>query len=751
MADPDERPRHGRLGRLFAALVGNDGEEDVPDVSLDADASAPADQNTSVLDIGALCRQLVGTADPMATLRRFVRDVLGRARGRAGAGGAGAGKGAPLPPSGFELYLATRLSQAGIASDDVALPPLRVILTRNAGLVYLRVEDEALPWLARVRVLRVESALNSAILADELLPDANAATLEELVRAEQRVARSVASQARPVAAGVEGPVVGEWGVRTAISAGIERFRLPHRLVARFRVNVAARTAAIEADLVPPRAWPSTAFVDGLGVVPATTEMRRRAATDYNLRLLVLLAGYALAVAPELDEVWVAGVVDTATSHACYCSARVTRAALAGVDLDAPFDPVALMRSLGAQMSADARTLAPVRQTFSLDDELFCPSWRHDPVELSEIVLGPRAARSLGCARADGLAVDEARARRRAAEELGRVLGSSTEANVRALLDLGRTSARDDVREAARRCVSELIEGTLEDEPLSIAEALVSGDPLTRAMERARAEQHERGAEGVERIVREALAPVEAAGTYEDDDATRPWRCFGSYTERALYNRLVATDGEACRLVPSSYVEAHLVLSACALVDERLDEAVSHARRACQLAPLSSQASLGLAQCLEAAGDDAGATRELVRLLRLTCEPEAIGMAYLRLSQLQWRAGHVLAAQACYERAQERLGAPLIVAGLAMAALLGQVGAAAGHGLSAEEAADALEEAGIPAAPTEKVGNTLVEATVAAMDTGLFGPARDLMRSLCSLVRDDVTFGVLRSLEDEPDR
>ena len=46
---------------------------------------------------------------------------------------------------------------------------------------------------------------------------------------------------------------------------------------------------------------------------------------------------------------------------------------------------------------------------------------------------------------------------------------------------------------------------------------------------------------------------------------------------------------------------------------------------------------------------------------------------------------------------------------------------------------------------------LLEGARAATNAELFGVARDLTRSLCTLSRDDVTYGVLRSLEDEPDR
>ena len=45
----------------------------------------------------------------------------------------------------------------------------------------------------------------------------------------------------------------------------------------------------------------------------------------------------------------------------------------------------------------------------------------------------------------------------------------------------------------------------------------------------------------------------------------------------------------------------------------------------------------------------------------------------------------------------------------------------------------------------------LEATRAATDAGIFRVARDLLRKLCIISRDDVYFGMLRSVEDEPDR
>ena len=740
MPETEGPEMRGRLGRLFAALVGTeDASGELVPAGAEKDGERPA------FDLDDLARSLAAASDPAALLRSFAEGV--RERGELAA------TGSVEAPGGLELYLAERLLEAGVSEGGrAALPALRVVRPRTSNLFYLRVEDDELPWLSKVRLLRVEAALNGALLASRALPDGGTgASLEEVVRCEQRACRSIVAQAPRVAGRREGPALGEWDVREAISFGIEAFQLPYRLTARFRVNVRAGVAAIEADLVPPRAWASTAFVDGLGIVAATSEMRRRAATDYNLRLGVLLAAYALAVAPRLSAVWVAGVVDTAASHACYYSACLTRRLLEDVDLASAFDPVALMRAAGAAMDERGRELAPVRQDFSLDDELFCPARRFEPVELSSRALPPQAAEALGCAEVRGLSADEARGRRVAADALMRELGGSTEQNVRALLALADGTGEKDVREAALRCVRALVDGELADDPLEIAGALVFGDALTRGADRAQELLHAHDVEAAEREALAALAACgEDEGAYADGDG-RSWRVFGGYEDRALYNRLLARPGEACSLAPAALPEAHLVASAAELVQGRPDAAAAHARRVSELVPFSTQASLQLVTCLQEAGDLGAAEAELSRFLSIAHDPHAIALAYLRMAQLQWQAGRVLAAQACYQRACHGAGAALVVSGPAVLALIAQVGEAIATALSPEQVESALRGAGIPVAPTEEVVATLAEAARAAVNAEVFPAARDLTRALDALVRDDVTFGVLRSLESEPDR
>ena len=739
MSEDERDERHGRLGRLFAALVGT--ETDAPETGgggPGADEAEPA--ATSRLDLEELSRQLANSTNPLLALRRRVDDVRARTAS-AEAGDA---------PSALETHLAERLLEAGLSdSDSRETPAVRVVRPRTSGLFYLRIDEDELSYAAKLRVLRIEAALNGALLATQALEDPEAASCEDLVRLEARCARSIVAQAAELAGRREGPARGEWDVRQALSEAIESARVPYRLTARFRVNALGRRAAFEIDLVPPRIWAATTYVDGLGIVSSTTEMRRRAASDYNLRLGVLLAGYALLVAPELEEVWVAGVVDGPVRHDCYYSVRLTRSQLEGVDLEAPLDVWALMRAAGATMDEQNLALAPVRQGFSLDDEALCPARRWDVTELSERVLTPGPAHELGAASVRDLGIDEAAARRRAADELARSLGTSTEQNVRALL-AAVEDAPEDVREAALRCVGELIDGTLEDDPVAILEALVDGGPLERGVERAREAFYARDVEGAERRAREAVSVPDDLGTYADRDG-EAWRSFGTYADRVLYNRLVAPAGETCRLAPDAYLEGHLIVSACALARGDTAEALAHARLARELAPLSAQASLHLAQCLEAAGEAREAADELRRLLSLAHDPETIGLGYLRMAQLQWQEGHVLAAQACYQLACARLGAPVLVAGLAVVALIGHVGGASEASLTQEQVERALRAEDIPLAPTEEVGEALLGASRSAVDAELFGVSRDVLRSLCSVMRDDVLYGVLRSLEDEPDR
>ena len=412
-----------------AAASREAGEKGAAGASATAEAETEAAPSESALDMAALVRELLGSREPLGRLRGFVTDVEGRAAGDASRQDA-------LLPCGRERHLARRLREAGLFDDDVELPGLRVIQPRMTGLVYLRVTDRELPYLAKLRVMALEAALNEALLS-QAMPDANPAAGErDLVRDERLLRRSIAEQARTLGPATEpDDGCGEWGCRRALAYGIEAFQLPFRLKADFRVNAAAGAAAFELALVPPRVMPGEAWVDELGVVAATGQMRRQMASDYNLRLGLLVAAWAFEGAPALNEVWVAGTLDTATSHECLYWGRLTRSDLEGIDLGPGLDPAEALRAAGVTMELDDGALLPVRQGFSLEDELFCPPARYDAPETSDRELPAEAARALGASCVADLGIDEACRRTRAADELTRGITDSTEGNVRLLMSL----------------------------------------------------------------------------------------------------------------------------------------------------------------------------------------------------------------------------------------------------------------------------------------------------------------------------
>lgn len=655
-------------------------------------------------------------------------------------------------PGGVELLMRDRLLEAGVGEEDGPLPPFSVLRPPSTSLAYLRCDPaQTLPWESTLAVLRVEHALNVALLSCEALEDPDAATLGQAMRLEARLHRQAASLATEWLGRGEGQgaAEGDWEARVAIASGIEGLRVPWRLTARFRCNAAAGLAAIECDLVPPEAWPTTAWADGLGAVRATDAMRRRAAADYDLRLVVLMARFALLACPELDEVWVAGVVDDGRSHACYASVRVERSLVEGTELDGAFDPVALLRSCEGALDVEDGELWPVRQTFSLEDERLCPPSRYRQPELCHDPLDAAQARALGCPDVSGLSADEGARRRAAAEALVRRLGSSTEQNVRELLACAE-GADDDVARRARSCVERLVVGELPDDPVAIATALVGDGRLESLSQAAHDALLSGRAARAAELASQALACV-PEGTFDDTDDVA-WRCFGRYCQRVAYNVMVAPDdGREVRLVPGAYVTALLMRAIGCALSGRADEGVACAREALRLAPTTAQAQLALAQCLDLAGRHEEAAQELCRGLGLALEPESLLALYLRLAQVEWQLGRPGAALACCRRA-----APFLPAGDAASLrglaerLVGRAGAEGLASLGEREAQRALEDAGVPDAPTERVGQVLLDAARAATDAGVFLVARDLMRCVTLLGRDDVTVGMLRSFEDEPD-
>ena len=716
MSRGSEKTSNKNLGELFAAIAGGA-----------ANAGTTAE---GAFDVDRLGRKLMAADEPLA----FLKGLAARVR-------------ASKFSCALEARLADRLDESGLLGDDGITPAFRVVRPKTSGLFYLRIDDPELPYLAKLRVLGAEAALNACLMCSALLDEPLSASMEEVVRTEQRIARSVAQQATSAVVDLdEEKACGEWRDRRAIAAGIECLRLPYRLQARFRVNSAAGEAAIEVDLVPPRIMPRSVLVDGIGIVAASEAMRRAAATDYNLRVLAMIAAYVFANTCDLRRIWVAGVVDTATSHACYCSAVLEREDLEGLDL-AHLEPVALMRFLCAAIDESGGTLSPVAQGFSLDEERFCPRGRHERVELTDRRLSPPADAALGCRDLSGISVDDGALVAEVGRKAASLLTDSTQANVRAIMALADETADPRIKAAARKVVSGLIAGDLdESDPEAVCEAFENADDLAAVTRKAQESLLKGDAAACASAVAEALAPIEAQGRFRDS-AEVCWRVFDGYADRVLYNRLFSPEGHEVRLAPRPYFDALQLLSASDLLLGRPEAACELARQAARLAPLSTQASLNFSHCLLELGRVEESVDECSRMLECASDPQSIGFGYITMAQLQWKLGNMVASQACYQMAMCVLPAGIVEAARQISCLLG---ATPQEPLSDEHALQALADRGIPFAPTDEVVDVLREGASAAIDENLFIPGKELLFLVVALTRDDIDHGILRSLEDEPD-
>ena len=758
---PDEE-RHGLLSSLFLSLVGSeDDPTSQPDDAATGSATpetedaaalpapAPGPAPTS-LDLQALSMRLGSSKDPMAYLRNRVRDIQSREVALTATGTASAVR----PPSGFERYLARRLDEAGLLATDVALPTVQAIRPQTSNLFYLRIPDQTIPYLAKQRVIAIEAALNAALLADDYLSDANGATEEELTRLEQRIMRSVTAQVPTVEDGEptrdEERPDGEWAVRKGIATAIEDFQLPYRLNASFRVNMLAGNVAFELSLTSPDLLPKTSYVDALGLVPSTASMRRRTATEYNLRVGVLLAALAFRCSRQVRRVCVAGVTDTASSHACYFSVKFQREQFEMLDLTRIDDPLAVYARAGATLDETSGTLSPVHQTFRFEEERFCPRSRYDTVETSERTLPEDLARALGARRVRDLGIDEAAHREAIATEISRRLTSSAEENVRTILSLARDDADQTVRDAANRTARALIDGTLSDDDAQAIEDLFArGDTLTQAVQAAGKRFEAKDPAGAIQLLQAELEPLEVAGTYADDALTE-WRSFGSPVDRVVYNRLLASCDKIVRLVPNAYLEGLLTLSVAQLMSGSAEDALVHARRAVEVAPLSVQCRFHLAHCLEGLGRADEARDELCRALRYAHDPQAIGFAYYRMAFFEWQAQHFDVAKACYQRAMRFLPASVQIVGTELQMLAIQVPGILSQDLSNSAVEELLMQEGIPVAPSEEVSDVFFDGLKASLDAEVFPVARAFMGELCRATMSDIYYGMARSMEAPPD-
>lgn len=706
--------------------------------SVDLAAFAPDELPPSTLDLEALSARIVGNLDPIAELKLFVGDI--RTREAEGT----------YPPSSFERFAARLLCEAGLFKDDVELPVLRIVRPSASGMFYLRIHTPKIPYLAKVRVFAIEAALNALRFSDTYFENPDEPTVEEHYQLIQKLTHSVTAQSPNLSEHV--PVIEdespdtEWAVRLGISTAIESFQLPHRLTATWRVDVADGNVGIEIDLTPEAVFPATRYVDGLGLVATSREMRRKAASDYALRLALLVASAAFRCSERITHVWVAGILETATRRSCYLSVDFDRWRFARLDLAELEDLREIYHTFAAVMRYEDGILRPVEQGFSLEDKRFCPPRRYEPVSLSRRKIAHPFSDELGAERVSGLSIDEGGNRELMAADILAHLGDTTEQNVRLIMRLAGDDPDPTVRSAAERTVTKLIDGSIGEDGESIVREFMSGDALSRAVQRAGDLFAHHDPTSAEELLVEVLGPIDEAGIYTDS-AYIEHRFFPNYVERALYNHLFALKDHAPLLVPGAYFHAHFLLSLTQLVQGKVEEATRHAQRLVELAPLDARCRLHLTRCLEMMGDSEGAIATLKDLLRIAHDPEGLAMAYYRMAYFQWEAGHPLAAQACYALALRFLPQLAPIIAMEMATLAMHSPGAFHEGLDEEEAVEILRDRDIPVAPTEEMSDAFLRCARAALDAEIFPVARNFVGIMGILAGDDILYGLIRSIED----
>ena len=691
------------------------------------------------IDPQELVESLAESPDVFAALRSFV--------GMVRTAEAGQDEGVCAAASA----LARWLIEAGLFGKEVELPNVTCVVLERTGLVYLRINAPRLTYLAKVRVLAIEAALNRMLLVSRNLVDLGTATEEQVYRADVEVETGIAKRMSRE----QGSGNGEWDVRHEISLSIESWPLPQRLVTTFRTNVAGGTAAAEVQLPPVQAFPRSRWSEALKrVVPASNEMRMRAASEYAARTCLMVAATMLHSSQSLDHVFVAGITDDGLHHSCRISLELKRERLSFVDRpDRPEipNPIWVLSALGACMDPWRGTLGTVRQRFSLDEERFCPRSRYEEVGLSDRLLDDASAEALGAHLVSDLQIDEEAHREHVAADIVRGLSGSVESDVRLILSSAANNPDPTVREAALRTVAKLIDGTLSDDgPLGIRDEFVDGDEITDALRRAVESFLGQNPKAVAGTLAEALEIADAMGTYEDTQE-REHRCFRSYAERALYNRLFSTPGREVSLASDAYLAAHIMLSDALASLKDVDGALEHARRALELDPLDERAHLRIAAALEAKGDLVEAAAQMSRLLDVAYQPEVICLAYWKLSQIAWNSGDVLLADACMRMCLRYSSGGMFEPMASFATMLSDSAGSVLSNAAPELIEGVLHMRNVPVAPTDEVVAALEECTRAAVDAEVFPAARDLARALGKLTADDVIWGIARSIEHEPDR
>jgi hypothetical protein len=324
--------------------------------------SAPATP-LSTLTAETITKRLLGAEDAIAELKAQVGDIATRkaaALGESQPDEQQKVQTRPQAPTELELWYARMLEEAGLFDKDIELPQTTAVLLHRSHLFYLRVMQPRVPFGTKLALVRIEAALNALLFTTGFHKDDAPLTERECFRTNQSVARSITSQVPTISdklPTLDEPFSdGEWAVRKGIATELESFRLPYRLEAGYRVNMHEGRVLFELEATPATCFPRSAWVDGLGrVVPTTQFMRAREASQYALRVGLLLAAGAFRCSPAVKDVFVSAMETTGTKRSCLYTVHFDRNRFALLDMEEISDPWAVFASFDAHMGCTVRS------------------------------------------------------------------------------------------------------------------------------------------------------------------------------------------------------------------------------------------------------------------------------------------------------------------------------------------------------------------------------------------------------------
>lgn len=677
-----------------------------------------------------------------------------------------------LTPPALIACLAQWLGEAGFSAAAARRYPADVLKTvrtvRYADLHYVSVHGDGKAFPRSV-VWGIEAALNRfTLVAEELGDEAATASVDACLECDERLRESIGERLL-VLDGIDdaavGEVAGEWEARCRLGAALERWRLPYRVEASFRVDAHDARVAVEMvvpseDLMPGalryamhaalvvvdgvfRAFPSITCVD---VVARYVEDEKGSKADKALS----------GEFPSDSELRACFEVEFARTvyeqTESFLQARCE-------------DPRPLFDLV------HARFAQPVSSRFASLGAAVRRSERETLPEITDEALGDRAVEMFGCARtADVRIVFDAR-RRRIAERLADDIveaHSATEA-LRVVRSYQEEACSNDDRcsSACRRLMTSVVEGSLDTrDQNAIVSAFLGDDRCLVALSRARA-LAQNDVNGAVAALVEGIAESAALDGFVDGPQTA-YRAFDSYVARTLYNRALvrvrqgsSSDGKGpdstlarvaaqdankrIELLPDSYLLCHLeIVRLLERSFERADEALLYGRKAVAMAPATAMAYRQLGRAYMLVGDMDNASQTLIEGLYVASDPEDIAIAYYQLAYALWKMGRARTATACYLKSIMTAPVVALQATAELKELVEEYGIAPMGPVDVDEE---LILAGIVIAPTDEVSDLLDEGSAVAVDAGMPAVARNLLSLRLRYRPDDALANVLRSLAE----